>query len=74
MGYTTPSAEFNQYKKRFGANPFVYSWDLAGHSTMQFPEQNVFGLYVTSQGYIAKVCYSWLEAAEVLQWYYNLEK
>jgi len=37
-------------------------------------EQNVFGLYVTSQGYIAKVCYSWLEAAEVLQWYYNLEK
>jgi 60 kDa SS-A/Ro ribonucleoprotein len=44
MGYTTPSAEFNQYKKRFGANPFVYSWDLAGHSTMQFPEQNVFGL------------------------------
>jgi hypothetical protein len=44
MGYTTPSAEFNQYKKRLGANPFVYSWDLAGHSTMQFPEQNVFGL------------------------------
>jgi hypothetical protein len=44
MGYTTPSVEFNQYKKRFGANPFVYSWDLAGYSTMQFPEQNVFGL------------------------------
>lgn len=44
MGYTTPSAEFNQYKKRFGANPFVYSWDLAGYSTMQFPEHNVFGL------------------------------
>ena len=44
MGYTTPSAEFNQYKKRFGANPFVYSWDLAGHGTMQFPEHNVFGL------------------------------
>jgi len=37
-------------------------------------EQNAFGAYVTSQGYIAKVCYSWLEAAEVLQWYYQLEK
>jgi hypothetical protein len=44
MGYTTPSAEFNQYKKKFNANPFVYSWDLAGYSTMQFPENNVFAL------------------------------
>jgi len=36
-------------------------------------EQIKFGAYVTSQGYIAKVCYTWLEAAEVLQWYYQLE-
>ena len=44
MGYTTPSAEFNQYKSRYGANPFVYSWDLAGYGTLQFPENNVFAL------------------------------
>ena len=44
MGYTTPSAEFNQYKKKFGANPFIYSWDLAGMGTLQFPENNVFAL------------------------------
>lgn len=44
MGYTTPSSEFAQYKKKFGANPFVYSWDLAGLGTLQFPEQNVFAL------------------------------
>ena len=44
VGYTTPSAEFNQYKNKFGANPFVYSWDLAGYGTMMLPEQNVFGL------------------------------
>ncbi len=44
MGYDTPSVEFSQYKKKFGANPFVYSWDLAGYSTLQFPEQNVFAL------------------------------
>ena len=44
MGYTSPSAEFKQYKKKYGANPFVYSWDLAGYSTLQFPENNVFAL------------------------------
>lgn len=44
MGYTTPASDFASYKKKFDANPFVYSWDLAGHSTMQFPEQNVFAL------------------------------
>jgi len=44
MGYTTPSAEFAQYKKKYNANPFVYSWDLAGLGTLQFPEQNVFAL------------------------------
>jgi len=44
MGYTTPSSEFAQYKKKYNANPFVYSWDLAGLGTLQFPEQNVFAL------------------------------
>jgi len=44
MGYTTPSAEFNQYKKRTNSSPFVYSWDLAGLGTLQFPENNVFAL------------------------------
>lgn len=44
VGYTTPSAEFNQYKNKFGVNPFVYSWDLAGYGTLQFPENNVFAL------------------------------
>ena len=44
MGYTTPSAEFSKYKSKFGANPYVYSWDLAGLGTLQFPEQNVFAL------------------------------
>ena len=44
IGYTTPSNEFASYKKRSGANPYVYSWDLAGLGTLQFPESNVFGL------------------------------
>ena len=44
MGYTTPSSEFKSYKSKFGSNPFVYSWDLAGYGTLQFPENNVFAL------------------------------
>lgn len=44
VGYTTPSAEFNNYKNKYNCNPYVYSWDLAGYGTMQFPEQNVFAL------------------------------
>jgi hypothetical protein len=42
IGYHTPSKEFNQYKARTGVNPFIYSFDLNGHGSMQFPEQNVF--------------------------------
>ena len=44
MGYTSPSSQFNSYKNKFGANPFVYSWDLAGYGTLQLPENNVFAL------------------------------
>jgi hypothetical protein len=44
MEYTSPSSDFKSYKNKFGANPFIYSWDLAGYSTLQFPEQNVFAL------------------------------
>lgn len=44
MGLNTPHTEFATYKKSTGANPFIYSFDLAGHGTMQFPEQNVYCL------------------------------
>ncbi len=44
IGYESPTRQFAEYKKKFGANPFVYSWDLAGLGTLQFPEQNVFAL------------------------------
>jgi hypothetical protein len=44
IGYDSPSKQFAQYKQKFGANPFVYSWDLQGLGTMQFPENNVFAL------------------------------
>lgn len=44
IGYNTPVNEYNEYKKRTGANPFIYSFDLNSHGSMQFPEQNVFCL------------------------------
>lgn len=42
ISFETPTKEFNEYKSRINANPFVYSFDLNSYGTMQFPEQNVF--------------------------------
>jgi hypothetical protein len=44
IGYKSPVSSFDDYKKRFNTNPFIYSFDLDGHGSMQFPEQNVFCL------------------------------
>lgn len=44
IGQYTPVSTFNEYKKRIGANPFVYSFDLKGYGSMQIPESNVFCL------------------------------
>lgn len=44
MGGNTPTKTFNEWKNKFDANPFVYSFDLAGNGSMQFPEQNVFAI------------------------------
>lgn len=43
-GYSTPDADLKAYNQRFGANPFIYSFDLAGYGTMQFSENRVFCL------------------------------
>jgi 60 kDa SS-A/Ro ribonucleoprotein len=42
--YSSPVQSFNRWKKLTGANPFVYSFDLSGYGTLQYPEQNVFCL------------------------------
>jgi hypothetical protein len=44
IGYNCPTKEFNEYKQRLNCDPIVYSWDLAGHSTLMFPENKVFAL------------------------------
>lgn len=41
-GHTAPVSSFNEYKTRCGSNPFIYSFDLQGYGTLQFPEPQVF--------------------------------
>ncbi len=42
IGYDSPKAVFNAYKARTKANPFIYSFDLTGYGSIQFPESQVF--------------------------------
>ena len=44
MGGDTPRAAFNAYAKKAGQRPRIYSFDLAGHGTLQFPEREVYAL------------------------------
>ena len=44
MGGYAPTQTFEAYKKRSGADPFVYSFDLAGYGSLQLPENKVFCL------------------------------
>lgn len=43
-GRSTPVATFNEYRKRTGANPYIYSFDLKSYGSMQFPESKAFCL------------------------------
>ena len=40
----SPTSTFAEYKKKFKADPIVYSFDLQGYGTLQFPERNVYCL------------------------------
>lgn len=40
-GYFGPQDSFKEYKARTGADPFIYSVDLAGYGSLQFPETKV---------------------------------
>lgn len=44
IGYYSPKKDYEAYKKKYNANPHVYSWDLAGYGTLQLPESNVYCL------------------------------
>jgi 60 kDa SS-A/Ro ribonucleoprotein len=44
MGHDAPTASFAKYKQRSYADPRIFSFDLAGYGTLQFPERNVYCL------------------------------
>ena len=44
MGHWTPEKEFAKFVERSGKRPRVYSFDLAGHGTLQFPQRDVYCL------------------------------
>ena len=44
MNGGAPMADFVTYKSRTGANPKIYSFDLAGHGTLMFPEPEIYCL------------------------------
>ncbi len=44
VNYNVPTDVFNKYKKRYGTNPYIYSFDLNGYGSLQFPENKVFAL------------------------------
>lgn len=44
IGHDTPSKSWNDYMVKFKCNPFIYSFDLNGYGTMQFPAQKVFAI------------------------------
>jgi hypothetical protein len=44
IGHHAPVKTFADYKRRTGSDPRVFSFDLAGYGTLQFPERNVYCL------------------------------
>ncbi|MCB9285124.1 MAG: hypothetical protein H6563_13695 [Lewinellaceae bacterium] len=44
MGYASPAKDLEEYKWRKKVNPHIYSFDLQGYGTLQFPERNVYAL------------------------------
>lgn len=39
-----PTHAANDYKRKFGCDPHIYSFDLAGYGTMMFPENKVYAM------------------------------
>lgn len=44
IGHHTPRKAFDGFVRKSGKRPRVYSFDLAGLGTMQFPEREVYAL------------------------------
>lgn len=53
VGRHTPVATFRAYRKAHRCDPRIYSFDLTGHGTLQFPESRVYALAGFSDAVLA---------------------
>lgn len=44
IGYNAPTDSFKAYSTKFAVDPYIYSWDLQGYGTSQFPSSKIFTL------------------------------
>ena len=44
IGGGAPTHSFESYKNKYKANPHIYSFDLAGYGTLQFPQSKVYAM------------------------------
>lgn len=44
VGFNTPLNALAAYKRKYHCDPHIYSFDLAGYGTLQFPERRVYAL------------------------------
>lgn len=43
-GHYSPATTFAKYREKYACDPHVYSYDLQGYGTLQFPERRVYAL------------------------------
>lgn len=44
VGFYAPTASLAAYEKQYDAKPFIYSFDLNGYGTLQFPKERIFAI------------------------------
>jgi len=44
VGYNSPVNAFNNYRVRTNCNPKIFSFDLAGYGTLEFPQKDIYCL------------------------------
>jgi hypothetical protein len=44
VGYQPPDEAFRAYRKKYGVDPYIYSFDLQGYGSMQLGGEKVFML------------------------------
>ena len=44
VGYHAPTTTYKEYCVRYNCQPHIYSFDLQGYGTLQFPENKVYAM------------------------------